>query len=129
MEKRSEGIKVEPIDAGAKSIEDVVSGVFKKHTPERENLIPVLQEVQAELGYLPVSAMEQIAQALKIPDVDVYSVATFYNQFRLNPPGRHQIKVCMGTACHMMGGQIILESFERRLGIKEGETTLIGDTI
>lgn len=123
MEKRSEGIKVEPIDAGAKSIEDVVAGVFKKHTPERENLIPVLQEVQAELGYLPVSAMEQIAQALKIPDVDVYSVATFYNQFRLNPPGRHQIKVCMGTACHMMGGQIILESFERRLGIKEGETT------
>jgi len=55
--------------------------------------------------------------------VDVYSVATFYNQFRLNPPGKHQIKVCMGTACHIMGGHIVMDSFERRLEIKEGETT------
>jgi NADH-quinone oxidoreductase subunit E len=67
--------------------------------------------------------MEQVARALDIPEVDVYSVATFYNQFRLNPPGKHQIKVCMGTACHMMGGHIVMDSFERRLEIKEGETT------
>ncbi len=67
--------------------------------------------------------MQQIAGALQIPEVEVFGAGTFYNQFRLSPPGKHQIKVCMGTACHMMGGHIILESFERRLSLQEGETT------
>jgi NADH-quinone oxidoreductase subunit E len=67
--------------------------------------------------------MEKIALELGVPAVDVYGLATFYNQFRLNPPGENQIKVCMGTACYMAGGQIALESFERRLEIKENETT------
>ncbi len=97
--------------------------ILKQHGTERQDLIPVVQKVQERLGYLPKEAMQQIAEAMKIPEVDVYGVATFYNQFRLNPPGKHQIKVCMGTACHMMGGHIILDSFERRLEIKEGETT------
>ena len=60
---------------------------------------------------------------LGIPVSEVYGVATFYNQFRFNPPGRHPVKVCMGTACHVKGGDIILENFERRLAIREGETT------
>jgi len=101
----------------------VVKTVFQVYSPERENLIPILQEVQNKLGYLSKEAMQQIAETMKIPEIDVYGVGTFYNQFRLNPPGKHQIKVCMGTACHMMGGHIILDSFERRLNIKEGETT------
>ncbi len=90
----------------------------------REDLIPLLQKVQARLGYLPALAMEKIAEGLKLPAADVYGLATFYNQFRLNPPGKHQVKVCMGTACYMVGGDIALESFERRMGIKEGETSL-----
>lgn len=97
--------------------------ILKHHGTGRQELIPIVQEVQERLGYLPKEAMLQIAGAIQIPEVDVYGVATFYNQFRLNPPGKHQIKVCMGTACHMMGGHIILDSFERRLEIKEGETT------
>jgi len=97
--------------------------ILQKHGTGRQELIPIIQEVQERLGYLPKPAMEQVARALDIPEVDVYSVATFYNQFRLNPPGKHQIKVCMGTACHMMGGHIVMDSFERRLEIKEGETT------
>lgn len=100
-----------------------VKGILQGYGLERGNLIPILQEVQNKLGYLPIIAMQQIARALKIPEVDVYGVGTFYNQFRLNPPGKHQIKVCMGTACHMMGGHIVLDSFERRLNIQEGETT------
>jgi NADH-quinone oxidoreductase subunit E len=107
-------------------LEKICSEVEKaldKHGSDREKLLPVLQEVQGRLGYLPKEAMLQVAGAIKIPEVDVYEVATFYNQFRLNPPGKHQVKVCMGTACHMTGGQIIMESFERRLEIKEGETT------
>lgn len=90
---------------------------------DKGNLIPILQRIQGELGYIPLEAMEVVAKHLNIPAVDVYGVVTFYNQFRLTPPGKHQIKVCMGTACHMKGGHIILDSWERRLGIKVGETT------
>lgn len=100
-----------------------VETALAKHDSDREKLLPILQEVQGKLGYLPKEAMLQIAVAVDIPEVEVYAVATFYNQFRLNPPGKHQIKVCMGTACHMTGGQIIMDSFERRLEINEGETT------
>jgi len=89
----------------------------------RDNLIPILQEVQAKLGYLPKEAMLEVAWFLRIPEVDVYGVVTFYNQFRLNPPGRHSIRVCLGTACHMKGGYITLDAWKRRLGIGPGETT------
>lgn len=100
-----------------------VTEILQRYSPEPGNLIPILQDVQQELQYLPREGMRLIARSLRIPEVDVYSVATFYNQFRLHPPGRNQIKVCMGTACHMMGGYIILDCFERRLNIREGETT------
>ena len=89
----------------------------------RENLIPILQKVQSRLGYLPREAMSEIAAFLGIPEIDVYGVVTFYNQFRLNPPGKHAIRVCLGTACHMKGGYIALDAWKRRLEIGEGETT------
>lgn len=89
----------------------------------RGQLIPVLQMVQEKLSYLPAEAIEIVAQHLDISSSEVYGVATFYNQFRFNPPGKHPIKVCLGTACHVRGGEIILENFERKLEIKEGETT------
>jgi NADH-quinone oxidoreductase subunit E len=90
---------------------------------KRENLIPILQKIQEELGYLPPYAMIEVARFLNIPEIDVYSVATFYNQFRLTPPGKHSIRVCMGTACHVKGGHITLEAWQRRLKIESGETT------
>jgi NADH-quinone oxidoreductase subunit E len=64
-----------------------------------------------------------VAEHLEVAACEIYGVATFYNQFRFQPPGKHQIKVCLGTACHVKGGDIILESFERKLGISEGQTT------
>jgi len=91
--------------------------------PERRNLIPILQKVQAKLGFVPAEAMLAVAEHLKIPAVEVYGVVTFYNQLRLNPPGRHSIKVCLGTACHMLGGYIALDAWQRRLKIESGETT------
>ncbi len=100
-----------------------VGEVLNNNSKTRENLIPVLQKVQSKLGYLPALAMEKIAEGLDVPAVDVYGLVTFYNQFRLNPPGKHQVKVCMGTACYMVGGNITLESFERRMEIKENETS------
>ena len=90
---------------------------------KRDNLIPILQEVQGKLGYLPRQAMLEIAEFLAIPEMDVYSVVTFYNQFRLNPPGKHSIRVCLGTACHMKGGYIALDAWKRRLGVEPSETT------
>ena len=90
---------------------------------KRENLIPVLQKIQEALGYLPSYAMLEVARFLKIPEIDVYGVATFYNQFRLTPPGKHSIKVCMGTACHVKGGHITLAAWQRRLKIGPGETS------
>lgn len=100
-----------------------VEQVIKNQGTDRERLIPILQGVQEKLGYLPKEAMKKVAEEVGVSEVEIYEIATFYNQFRLNPPGKHQIKVCMGTACHMTGGNIIMESFERRLEISEGETT------
>src|SRR5512139_323567 len=90
----------------------------------RGNLIPILQAIQKKHSYLSGAAMKMVAKHLGIPPGEVYGVATFYNQFRFQPPGRHRIKVCLGTACHVAGGEIILENFERKLGIKDGETTV-----
>lgn len=90
---------------------------------DRSKLIPILQLVQQKLAYLPGEAIHLVADHLDISSSEVYGVATFYNQFRFNPPGKNPVKVCLGTACHVKGGDIILENFERKLEIKEGETT------
>ena len=104
-------------------IKEKTRGILQGVERKRENLIPLLQKIQEELGYLPSQAMLEVARFLNIPDIDVYSVATFYNQFRLTPPGKHSIRVCMGTACHVKGGHITLAAWQRRLKIEPGETT------
>jgi len=96
---------------------------LKAFEKERSRLIPILQMIQDVLGYLPPQIITIVADYLDLSETDVYGVATFYNQFRFNPPGKNPIKVCLGTACHVQGGDIILENFERKLEIKEGETT------
>jgi NADH-quinone oxidoreductase subunit E len=97
--------------------------VLRNFSKKRANLIPILQAVQQSIGFLPRAAMVEIAAFLGIPPVDVYELVTFYNQFRLNPPGKHSIRVCLGTACHMKGGYITLDAWERRLNIHQGQTT------
>ena len=119
MSKSDETIGTPVQDQIIQETRKILKGFGKK----RENLIPVLQKVQHKLGYLPQEAMVEISRALAIPGIDVYSVVTFYNQFRLNPPGKHSIRVCLGTACHMKGGYITLDAWTRRLGIESGETT------
>ncbi|MBW1680972.1 MAG: NADH-quinone oxidoreductase subunit NuoE [Deltaproteobacteria bacterium] len=102
---------------------DEIAGALGRFGQERGNLIPILQMVQERLSYLPPRAIELVASHLGMAPCEVYGVATFYNQFRFHPPGRYRIKVCLGTACHVKGGDIILENFERKLGIRDGETT------
>jgi NADH-quinone oxidoreductase subunit E len=106
-----------------KEIEEKTREICSRLGNKRENLIPILQQIQEALGYLPSHAMVEVARFLDIPEIDVYSVVTFYNQFRLTPPGKHSIRVCMGTACHVKGGHITLEAWQRRLKIGPGETT------
>src|SRR4030043_1664287 len=97
--------------------------VLKNFNRKRENLVPILQQVQEHLGYLPREALLEVARFLKMPPVDVYGVVTFYNQFRLNPPGKHSVRVCLATACHMKGGYITMDAWKRRLNIDVRQTT------
>ena len=102
---------------------DTVRQRLAETARSRTQLIPILQMIMAVCRFVPAEALGMAAAHLGIPASEVYGVATFYNQFRFTPPGRNPIKVCLGTACHVRGGDIILENFERRLGISEGETT------
>jgi NADH-quinone oxidoreductase subunit E len=86
-------------------------------------MIPVLQEVQEALGYLPIWAIEAIAYGLEIPASQVYGVVTFYAQFRLKPIGKHLCKVCHGTACHVSGATEVSEAILEQLRVVEGATT------
>jgi len=101
-----------------------ILGHYKK---EKKNLIPLLQEVQTRLGYLPKTVLQEIADFLEMPAVEVWGVATFYNQFRFVPLGKYHTTVCMGTACHLAGGRLILEALERELNVKVGETAEDGN--
>ncbi len=90
---------------------------------EKSELIPILQRVQQDFGYLSDDAMRRIAHFLKVPEGVVYGVATFYAQFKFVPGGRNIIRVCRGTACYIKGSPRILEEMEKQLGVKAGETT------
>lgn len=92
-------------------------------TGDETALIAVLQEIQAKLKYLPVEAMKFVADKLNVPLSRVYHVATFYRTFKLNPPGQHQIRICVGTACHVRGASRLVDAFEREYKLKPGETT------
>jgi NADH-quinone oxidoreductase subunit E len=94
-----------------------------KAAGRKRALIQVLQDIQDRLHWLPPEALEQVADALGVPLVKVYGVATFYRSFSLSPRGRHICTVCLGTACHVRGGEAVMEQFERKLGIAAGETT------
>ncbi len=104
-------------------MEGTLKAVFSSYKGEESELIPILQQVQKELGYLPEEAMLEVAKFIGTPESRVYAVATFYTQFRFTPIGRNHIMVCRGTACHVRGAPRILEEIEKQLGIKEGGTS------
>ena len=104
----------------------VVDRVFEKYrdqNPIQSALIPVLQGVQSELGYISEQALDRVSQLLGLPTSHVYGVATFYHQFRLVPRGRHMITVCRGTACHVKGSLEVNELIKDELGITEQSDT------
>jgi NADH-quinone oxidoreductase subunit E len=100
-----------------------IEAIIDRFQGDKGQLVSILQDIQAEYYYLPKDALEKVSQILDIPLSQVYSVATFFRAFSLTPRGRHLIKVCLGTACHVRGAARVLEKMERDLGVSRGETT------
>lgn len=100
-----------------------IEPILQHYGKERGALIPVLQEVQGVYGYLPEPALIRVGETLEVPMSRIYGVVTFYSQFYLTPRGRHTVRVCRGTACHVRGGKSILKSVQQFLGVNENETT------
>ena len=100
-----------------------LDSIIEKHKGKAGGLIPVLEEAQVCLEYLPLSVQKRIAAGLNLPLSRVYGVVTFYSFFTMTPRGKHTIRVCLGTACYVRGGKALTEALEKQFGIKEGETT------
>ena len=101
-----------------------IVSVIRKYTPrDKSNLIAILQDVQKKEGYITQDAVDKIASHLWISRSQIYGVASFYSQFKFNPPGRNSIKLCLGTACHVQGGDFLLSALKSEIGISTNETT------
>jgi NADH-quinone oxidoreductase subunit E len=108
---------------GEITMPETIEKIFKKHGRTSDELIPILQDVQREYGYISPESVKRISRYLKVSENQIYGVSSFYAQFRFTEPGRHGVKVCLGTACHVRGGATLLEMLERGLGISCGQTT------
>ena len=109
-----------------KELEKELENILEKYTNAKDNLIPILNDVQMKYGYIPQIAQRKISDYLNIPMAEVYGVITFYSRFTLKPKGKYAISVCLGTACFVKGSEKIMERLKQRLHIEEGETTTDG---
>jgi len=100
-----------------------IDAILTQYGRKQDELIPVLQGVQKEFGYISPDSVSMISRYLRISENQIFGVSSFYAQFRFTEPGRHSIKVCLGTACHVQGGATLLDMLERGLGVECGETT------
>ena len=107
-------------------LKEEVNEILSKYTDAKDNLIPILNEVQVKYGYIPKVAQLEISNYLHIALAEVYGVITFYSRFTLVPKGKYNISICLGTACFVKGSKEILERAKSRLGIEEGQTTSDG---
>jgi NADH-quinone oxidoreductase subunit E len=104
-------------------MEQKVKEIIQQYHGDRSYLVPILQDVQREFNYLPKEALCAVSAQLDVPISRVYEVVTFYKAFSLKPKGRHQLSLCMGTACHVRGAELIARNIEDILGVQEGGTT------
>ena len=103
-----------------------VKKILEQYTTAKDNLVPILNDVQVKYGYIPQIAQSEISEYLNIPMAEIYGVITFYSRFTLKPKGKYAISVCLGTACFVKGSEKLMKRLKERLGIKEGETTKDG---
>ncbi len=101
-----------------------IDRIIDKHHAEPSALIQILLDIQSENNWLPTAALERISERLKVPSTRVQHIATFYKAFSMVPKGRHQVHICMGTACHVRGATRVLDSAKAAIGISPGETDL-----
>jgi len=101
-----------------------LDGIIARFKGKPGGLIPVLEEAQVILEYLPIPIQKRIAEGLNLPLAQVYGVVTFYSLFTMKPRGRHTVRVCLGTACYVRGGKAIAENIARAYNVEEGETTV-----
>ena len=106
-----------------KRVKGETQELLKKHKQKKDSLIKILEEVQTKYGYIPLASQEEISNYLGIPMAEIHGVITFYSRFTLNPKGKYNVSVCLGTACFVKGSKDILEAAKNKLGIKEGQTT------
>ena len=104
-------------------MQEKILEIISRYGSDKGFLVPILQDVQKELNYLPEEALVMVSSLLDLPVSRIFEVATFYKAFSLTPRGRHQLSLCLGTACHVRGAPLISGHIERALGIKPGETS------
>ena len=104
-------------------IRQLLMQIQEEYQGRPDELIPLLQKAQKKLGYLPENVLLEIASFTRLPPATVFGVATFYEQFRFNPAGKHTIRVCRGTACHVRGSDKILDEIDNRMHLAPGETS------
>ncbi len=104
-------------------IKEEVNKILLNYKVEKDNLIPILNDVQVKYGYIPKVAQIEISNYLNIPLAEIYGVITFYSRFTLEPKGKYNISVCLGTACFVKGSQSILDRLKDRLKLEEGKTS------
>ena len=100
-----------------------IEEVLRRVSSEKENLLPVLQEINEKAGYISRETMERVAHFFRLPPSEIFGIVTFYKKFRRKPLGENPIHVCLGTACYLLGGKLILDAFSRELKIEMGDTT------
>jgi NADH:ubiquinone oxidoreductase subunit E len=100
-----------------------LDSIIEKFKGKPGGLIPVLEEAQVALEFIPISVQKRIAAGLNLPLSRVYGVVTFYSFFTMTPRGKHTVRVCLGTACYVLGGKALTDALEKQFGIKQGETT------
>lgn len=105
---------------------DKLPDLIQKYKDENGTVIGLLQDIHEAYGYLPEETLHRVSDEIEVPLSTLYSLATFYSSFRLEPIGEHHIRTCVGTACHVKGAPFVVETIERELGIKAGETTADG---
>jgi NADH-quinone oxidoreductase subunit E len=111
---------VQPVEIDYMELDSIIEEDFNN---DEENLIMIIQAIQRRYNYLPEPALKYLATSINVPLSQIYGVATFYSTFSLKPRGRNIISICLGTACHVRGGERVRERLEESLAIKDGETT------
>jgi NADH:ubiquinone oxidoreductase subunit E len=103
-----------------------ITEIVERYKNEETPLMMILEAIQSEYGYIPLEVQELVSKLTGIPVAEIYGVVTFYSFFSLTPKGKYVIGVCLGTACYVKGGQLVMDKFQEQLGIKVGETTADG---